>query len=165
MKIKNNLTIFLFLTAILVISLWSCDPSKKLEKEENAKIQEYLSSNSNLNFIKKPSGLYYLEVLAGTGLPVATHDTAYIKYTGKFLNGTVFETNTESTDTLIRPVNEGWLISGLDEGLTYMREGGKSMLLIPSKLAYGPSGYYFIDGWTPLIFDIEIVRIKSGPGK
>jgi FKBP-type peptidyl-prolyl cis-trans isomerase len=165
---KYNQTILLFLAAVLLMSLGSCNPAKKYEKEERAKIQEYLSHNSNLNFVLKPSGLYYLEVEAGSGRLPVTHDTAYIIYTGKFLDGTVFDTNigTTKTDTLIRPVNEGWIISGFDEGLTYMKEGGKAMLLIPSELAYGTYGRYpYIQGYTPLLFDIELVKVKAGPGE
>jgi FKBP-type peptidyl-prolyl cis-trans isomerase FkpA len=161
----NVRTIILFLTVVLMISLISCDPSKKYIKEENSKIQDYLNLNTNLNFDLKPSGLYYLEVTAGTGRQAVTHDTAYVKYTGKLLDGTIFDTNVGRADTLVRPVNEGYLISGLDEGITYMKQGGKALLLIPSKLAYGSYGSYPIPGYTPLLFDIELVKVKAGPGK
>jgi FKBP-type peptidyl-prolyl cis-trans isomerase len=162
---KFNQAVFLFITAILIVSLWSCDPSKKLEKEENAKIQEYLGNNSMLNFVHKTSGLYYLEVLAGTGIIPADHDTAYVKYTGKFLDGTVFDTNVGTTDTLIFPVNEGWIIAGIDEGVSYMASGGKAIFLVPSNLGFGASGNYFINGYTPLLFDIELIKVKPGSTK
>jgi FKBP-type peptidyl-prolyl cis-trans isomerase len=163
---RNIQTILLFLTVVLMISIVSCNPAKKYEKEESAKIQGYLSSNSNLNFVLKPSGLYYLEVLAGTGRTPVIHDTAYVKYTGKLFDGTSFDTNVGTTDTLIFPVAEGWILYGFDEGITYMKEGGKAMFLIPSKLAYGPSGAYpYIQGYTPILFDVELVKVKTGPGK
>jgi len=155
----------LFLTIVLMISLVSCDPAKKYEKEEATKIENYLNSNKNLNFELKPSGLYYLEVEPGTGRTPLAHDTAYVKYTGKLLDGTVFDTNVGKVDSLIFPVAEGWLIYGFDEGITFMREGGKAMFLIPSKLAYGPSGYYIIEGYTPLLYDIELVKVKPGQVK
>ena len=93
------------------------------------------------------------------------HDTAYLKYTEKFLDGTIYDTNVGTTDTLIRPVAEGWIVYGIDEGITYMKEGGKTTFLVPSKLAYGASGSYSIPGYTALLFDIELVRVKPGPGK
>jgi FKBP-type peptidyl-prolyl cis-trans isomerase FkpA len=47
-----------------------------------------------------------------------------------------------------------------------MKEGGQALLLLPSNLAYGKSGYYpYIQGYTPLLFDVELVRVKAGPGK
>jgi FKBP-type peptidyl-prolyl cis-trans isomerase len=163
---KNIQTILLFLTAALLISLLSCDPARKYEKEENAKISKYLSSNSNLNFVLKPSGLYYLEVVAGSGLLAVKHDTAFVKYTGKLLNGTVFDTNVGKTDTLKSPVDEGYLIAGFDEGITYMSEGGKATFLMPSKLAYGTNGSYpRIPGYAPLLFEVELVKVKVGPGE
>lgn len=162
---KFNQAVFLLIAAILMVSLWSCDPSKKLEDEENAKIQEYLGNNSMLNFVHKTSGLYYLEVLAGTGIVPADHDTAYVKYTGKFLDGTVFDTNVGTTDTLIFPVNEGWIIAGFDEGVSYMATGGKAICLVPSNLGFGAAGNYFINGYTPLLFDIELIKVKPGSSK
>ena len=61
---------------------------------------------------------------------------------------------------------EGALIYGFDEGITFMKAGGKATLLVPSNLAYGASGNgYGIPGYTPLLFDVELVRVKPGPGK
>jgi FKBP-type peptidyl-prolyl cis-trans isomerase len=47
-----------------------------------------------------------------------------------------------------------------------MRAGGKALLLIPSKLAYGSTGdYYYVGGYTPLLIDVALVRVKPGSGK
>jgi FKBP-type peptidyl-prolyl cis-trans isomerase FkpA len=46
-----------------------------------------------------------------------------------------------------------------------MKPGGKSTLLIPSKLAYGASGTYGIPGYTPLLFDIELVKTVPHTGQ
>ena len=96
--------------------------------------------------------------------PVA-HDTAYIFYTGKFLNGNIFDSNVGTKDTLVFPVGENYMIQGYDEAITYMKEGGKALILIPSSLAYGPTGWCTIGGYTPLLFEIYLVRIAKGPGK
>jgi FKBP-type peptidyl-prolyl cis-trans isomerase FkpA len=150
---------------ISLILLSSCNPTEKYEKEEAAKIQAYLDDNPDLVFQLKESGLYYLEVLTGPGPLAVEHDTAYVMYTGKYLNGTVFGTNTgPDDDTLIFPVYEGWLIPGFDEGITYMREGGKATFLMSSDLGYGNSGYYMA-AYTPLLFDVELVKLTPGPGK
>jgi peptidyl-prolyl cis-trans isomerase A (cyclophilin A) len=81
------------------------------------------------------------------------------------LDGTVFDTNVGKADTLKYRVNEGQIISGFDEGITYMKVGGKATFLIPSKLAWGPTGYAIIPGYTPVIFDVELVRVKLASGK
>ena len=173
---KNCLASLLLLTVILMITLVSCDPSRKYVKEEKAKIQDYLSTNSDLSFELKPSGLYYLKIQEGTGSALALHDTVYVKYTGKFLDGTIFDSNTTASTYLIFPIGEGWVITGFDEGVSYMKEGGKATLLIPSELAYGSNGsgysydptygyYQAIPGYTPLLFDVELVKVVAHTGK
>ena len=156
-------SILLFLTVGLVIALVSCNPASKYEKAEKQSISNYLNNHPTDTFALESSGLYYHQVLLGTGpMPVA-HDTAYVVYTGKFLDGTVFDSNVGKA-SLIFPVAEGVLIQGFDEGILYMNQGGKAQFLIPSSLGYGTQGYYTIGGYTPLIYDVELVQVKLGPG-
>ena len=148
----------------IVIALVSCNPASKYEKAEKESISNYINNHLTDTFTLESSGLYYHQVLLGTGPTPVTHDTAYVVYTGKFLDGTVFDSNVGET-SLIFPVDEGVLIQGFDEGITYMKQGGKAQFLLPSKLAYGTQGYYTIGGYTPLIYDVELVRVKPGPVK
>lgn len=149
------ITIAAFAALIIVIT-YGCDPSKALDKEEAKEIQNYIDGHSDLHYVLKKSGLYYLDDTVGTGSPAVTHDTAFIFYRGSDLDGTVFDSNIGTTDTLIRPVNEGWFIQGFDEALTYMKVGGKAKVIIPSYL-----GYY---NYIPILFDIYLVRLIPGPG-
>jgi FKBP-type peptidyl-prolyl cis-trans isomerase FkpA/FKBP-type peptidyl-prolyl cis-trans isomerase FklB len=96
-------------------------------------------------------------------MPIA-HDTVHVLYTGRFLDGSQFDTNIGGED-LVFPVSEGLTIEGFDEGITYMKEGGKATFLIPSKLGYGGSGYYSIPGYTALLYDVQLVKVDPGPGK
>ena len=154
----------MIVVAVLIAStLFSCNPSRKYEKEERALIDNYIASNPAQNFVLKPSGLYYLEVVPGTGDLAVKQDTAHVKYTLKLLDGTIFDTNTDKDTYLIFPVDEGFVIKGLDEGITYMRQGGKSLMLMPSSLAYGPGGWWPIPGYTPLLIEAELVILTPGP--
>lgn len=153
-------TAMLLVVAGLLLSLVSCDPSSKYEKEEKQSIADYLS-NSSVEFTKLESGLYYHEVSPGTGATPAPGDTAYVTYTGKFLSGSIFDTNVDKA-AFPFAVGTGYVIAGLDEGITYMSVGGKSILLIPSNLGYGSQGYYTISGYTPLIFEVELKKIVPG---
>ena len=157
-------SILLFFAVALIISLVSCDPSKKFQKAESESIQNYLNTHSTDTFQLEPSGLYYRDVLVGTGRQAVVHDTAYVTYTSKFLDGTVFDSNVGKT-ILIFPVYEGTKIIGFDEGITYMKEGGKAQFLLPSSLAYGTMGWYLVPGYTPLLFDVDLVKLIPGPGK
>lgn len=156
-------TAMLLLGAGLLLSLGSCNPSSKYEKAEKESISDYLSNSPN-DFVKMESGLYYFESLPGTGVSPAVGDTAYIQYTGKFLNGATFDTNVDKVPFPFA-VGSGYVISGLDEGISYMKAGGKSVLLIPSNLAYGSQGFYTISGYTPLIFEVELTKVVAGPAK
>jgi FKBP-type peptidyl-prolyl cis-trans isomerase len=162
---KRSLTIVLVVSALVILTLGSCDPAKKYEKQEQKEIDKYLSDNSNISFDLKPSGLYYYDVQVGSGIMPVKSDTVYLFYTGKFLDGTVFDTNVGKTDTLILPIGEGWLIQGFDEGIQYMKVGGKSMLLIPSDLGYGAQGRGPIGGYTPILFDVQLVKVKQSSKK
>jgi FKBP-type peptidyl-prolyl cis-trans isomerase FkpA len=157
-------SILLFLAVGLVIALVSCNPASKYEKAEKLSISNYLNSHVNDTFALESSGLYYHQVVLGTGPAPVTHDTAYVVYTGSFLDGTVFDSNVGKA-SLIFPVDEGVLIQGFDEGILYMKQGGKAQFLIPSSLGYGTQGYYSIGGYTPLLYDVELVLVKPGPGK
>jgi FKBP-type peptidyl-prolyl cis-trans isomerase len=158
MKKSNFSNILLILTSVLFISLVSCNPDKKYTKEERTKIEDFLAKNVNLNFVHMSSGLYYLETVTGTGLAPVLTDSAFIQYTGRYLDGNVFSTSV-GTGELYRCI-VGRNISGFDEGILLMKQGGKSTLLIPSSLGYGAMGSYPIPGYCPLLFDIELVRVK-----
>jgi FKBP-type peptidyl-prolyl cis-trans isomerase FkpA len=156
-------TAMLLMVAGLLLSLSSCNPSAKYEKAEKEAIADYLSKTT-LDFVKQPSGLYYYESLAGTGVTPVEGDTAYVQYTGKFLDGSTFDTNVDKA-AFPFPVGNGYVIAGLDEGITYMKVGGKSVLLIPSNLGYGSQGYYTIGGYTALLFEVELKKVVAGPAK
>jgi len=154
---KNSLILF----TLIIFTVTSCLSTKSFEKQEESLIQDYLKDNPDLNFELKPSGLYYLETVAGTGPAIETYDTAYIFYTAKYLsNERIFSTNIGTTDTLISPIG-GYLLEGFEEGVSYMSEGGESLLIVPSYLGYGQSGYYF-PAYTPILYEVSLVKIVRG---
>lgn len=158
--------VYYVISGLMIISMASCVNFKKYEQDEAAEIQKYLNDNPALNFELKPSGLYYLEITPGIGLPPSTHDTAFVFFSEKFLDGTIIFNTLVTEDTMAFPVNEGNLIPGFDEGITCMRAGGESLFLVPSKLAYGTTGdYSTISGYTPLLFDVKLLRIRRGSGE
>jgi FKBP-type peptidyl-prolyl cis-trans isomerase FkpA len=155
--IKHFRILVLFVAVLFAGSLISCDPSKKYIKEEEESIQNFVGSAGIQNFVLQPSGLYYSEVLEGTGIMAIVGDSAYVRYTGKFLNGNTFDTN------INKPKPYGFIVGqnirGFDEGITLMKAGGKAILLIPSTLGYGAIGSYGISGYTPLMFEIELIKV------
>ena len=130
---------------------------------DDAIIRKYLTDNNITNFQKQPSGLYYLP---GTTNPAGTQatagKTASVLYTGKLMNGTVFDASSLHGNTPFSfTVGGGQVIAGWDEGIALMRKGEKAQLLIPSALAYGPSGASTtIAPNTVIRFDVEVTDVK-----
>jgi FKBP-type peptidyl-prolyl cis-trans isomerase len=152
------------LAAIIAIASVSCNMTKKYEREEKEKIQNYLTEHPEYDFVLKESGLYYHDITIGTGLANAVHDTVYVKYSGKFLDGDEFDSNLTSADSLIFPNGEGIMIPGFEEGISYMKVGGRALLLLPSNLAFGNSSYLF-PAWTPVIFEVRLLKVVPSAGK
>jgi FKBP-type peptidyl-prolyl cis-trans isomerase FkpA len=160
---KNSLILILSAFVIITTAI-SCNKTNEFEEAEQLQIQEYLERNSSLNFEIKPSGLYYLEQVSGTGNLPVKFDTAYVRYTGKFLDGRTFDTNVNAVKPMEVIIGSQGLIPGFSEGLSYMKQGGKSLFLIPSSLGYGSIGNYYggISGYTPLLFEVQLVLLKTG---
>lgn len=119
-------------------------------------IQAYASQNG-IAATNHPSGLYYAVLDPGTGDAPTANSNIFIRYTGRLLNGTIFDQKQDETQT-------GWPLSGLIEGwkigLPLIKEGGRIRLLIPSALAYGCMNYGAIPANSILDFDIELVDVQ-----
>jgi len=146
--------------------------SEEMEKQEPLKINKYIADNK-LKVTTTPSGLRYVINTAGDGPKPNTGDTVAVYYTGRFTTGKVFETNVKSEaikDKLpINPMNPykpirfalgaPGMIPGWTEAMPLLNKGSKATLILPSSLAYGQRGNQAIPGFTPLIFDVELVDI------
>ena len=142
------------------------------KKTEPGKIKKYITDN-NLKLTTSPSGLYYAINQTGQGPMPAAGDTAVVNYTGRFVNGKVFDTNIKAeaikAKLQINPMNPykpirfplgaAGMIPGFNEGVMLLNKGGKASLIIPSALAYGEQGNGLVGPFTPLVFDIELVDI------
>lgn len=135
--------------------------SKKEREEEALKKQEDLMNKLTEGFEKTASGLQYKVTEKGSGEMPAKGDTVSVHYTGKLLDGTVFDSSHQRNEPIEFPVGKGQVIEGWDEGLLLLPQGSKATLVIPSDLAYGSQG---AGGVIPpnatLIFEVELVEIK-----
>lgn len=118
-------------------------------------IQIYLEEN-DLEAQKSETGLYYIIEEEGTGVQPTSSSDVTVAYKGYFLNGTVFD---QSEDTGIT-FNLQQVIAGWTEGITYFKEGGSGLLLIPAHLAYGSFDYNGIPGGSVLIFEVELLAVN-----
>lgn len=125
----------------------------KVKNEEE--IVAYIAAN-NLDAKKSSSGLYYVVDELGTGEQPVTTSNVTVVYKGYFTNGNVFDPGKEGGIIFdLQGVIKGWT-----EGITYFKEGGKGMLLIPSHLGYGSQGRSGIPGGAVLLFDINLISVN-----
>ncbi|WP_448528628.1 FKBP-type peptidyl-prolyl cis-trans isomerase [Raineya sp.] len=134
---------------------------KKKEAEEESKLEAYIKENK-LEMQKTASGLYYKITKTAPENPQAkAYDTVYVHYTGKFLDGKVFDSSLNRKEPLQFVLGMGSVIKGWDEGIALLRKGEKAQLLIPSKLAYGAmGGGETIPPFSTLLFEVELIDIK-----
>ena len=104
------------------------------------------------------SGLQYKIIKPGTGSKPTLEQKVKVHYTGKLLDGKVFDSSVERGEPAVFGV--GQVIRGWTEALQLMQVGSKWELYIPSDLAYGPQGTQGISGGSLLIFEVELLGIE-----
>lgn len=121
--------------------------------------EAFLTENAKREGIKvTESGLQYEVLESGKGDSPKAYDNVEVHYTGKLIDGTVFDSSVERGVPASFGVTQ--VIPGWVEALQLMHEGDKWRLYIPSDLAYGPNGAGGVIGPNmTLIFDVELLRV------
>ncbi len=133
-------------------------------KKNEAQIKEgedFLAENAKKEgVVTLPSGLQYKILKEGHGPKPTASDKVKVHYTGKLIDGTVFDSSVERGEPITFPVSQ--VIPGWTEALQLMPVGSKWRLFIPSKLAYGEKGAgQTIPPNATLIFDVELLGIEK----
>lgn len=121
--------------------------------------EAFLTENAKREGIKvTESGLQYEVLESGKGDSPKASDNVEVHYTGKLIDGTVFDSSVARGVPASFGVTQ--VIPGWVEALQLMHEGDKWRLYIPSDLAYGPNGAGGVIGPNmTLIFDVELLRV------
>ncbi len=131
-------------------------------KYERIKIDNYLS-DSDRNFQLQKQGFYKVLLKEGKGKVVQKGDTVVINYEGQFLNGQKFD-STYKRDRAFEFIygTEWQVIEGIEKALADMKEGEKSIIILPSELAFGSKGNsnQAIRPFTSLIYRLELKEIR-----
>ena len=132
-----------------------------LAEENQKKSSKFLKNNKTADgVIELSSGLQYKVIRAGSGASPTVNESVKVHYTGKHLDGTVFDSSVESNEPAImslRSVPKGW-----KEALQLMNPGAKWELYIPPALAYGRRGSGGKIGPNELlILEVELIDIVA----
>ena len=157
---------------------------EQLKNIDEDTINHYLQRNNLQSYATRTSsGLYYVNITNGQGTPVTSGRRVRVRYVGRFLSngahpesngypaspgnfnypaGSIFDNSADNHSVCgcaVFTAGSG-AIAGFTEGLLLMRQGDRKLLLLPSRLAYGPTGQ---SGSIPpdaaLSFDIEVLEV------
>ena len=103
------------------------------------------------------SGLQYYDFEEGTGASPEATSTVRVDYVGYLEDGTIFDSNENTTFQLSR------VVPGFSEGIIGMNVGGRRRLYIPPDLGYGENGNpnAGIGGEDTIIFDVTLLAIEE----
>jgi FKBP-type peptidyl-prolyl cis-trans isomerase FklB len=134
------------------------DSKNAVYKKEN---EDWLKTNANKEGMKSTaSGLQYKVLVAGKGVTPKATDKVTVKYEGRMIDGTVFDSsykrNPQTTSFHCNEVIKGWT-----EALTMMPVGSKWEICIPQELAYGSRQAGQIKPYSTLVFTVELISIDK----
>ncbi|WP_210520626.1 FKBP-type peptidyl-prolyl cis-trans isomerase [Hymenobacter terricola] len=200
--LRSRFLLLAFGLLLAAPTLWSCNTQTALQKQlsehesqlkiiDEDTIQHYLQRSNLVNSATRTnSGLYVVNITAGTGTPVTTGKQVRVKYIGRFLSngahpsstgyavsygnanfpaGSIFDNSADNhtacSCTVFTVGGEG-RGAGFTEGLLLMHQGDRKLLLIPSRLAFGPSGQAnsatgatIVPPDAALSYDVEIIDV------
>lgn len=138
---------------------------KEDHPEETANAAQQLTDYLNDNkIVVKPtaSGLCYVMTTEGNGEKPQVGQMVKVHYTGKLLDGTVFDSSVERGQPFQFPLGVGQVIPGWDEGIQLMSKGEKGVLYIPYFLAYGDraAGDKIVP-FSNLMFEVELIDFED----
>ncbi len=176
---KSNITFIVKIEKVQSLTEAIAERDAGLQKMRQAELvntNNYIAANK-IPALALPSGLKYVITKQGVGRKAAIGDTVLVNYTGRTLNGKVFDTSVQANALaagLQQPgrdykplkiiLGQNQVIAGWEEGLRLLNDGATATLIIPSNMAYGQQGAgQDIGPFSTLLFDVEMVKINPGP--
>lgn len=131
---------------------------------EKILLKQFLEEEK-LSIKPSESGLYTIVIKKGTGRKVSKGDTVKVHYEGRFLNGKFFDSTIKRKEPFQFVYGTEWqVIKGLEEAIGNMKEGEKSLFILPSEIGFGKEGSStgIIPPFTSLLFEVELLEVKEG---
>jgi len=144
--------------ATSVLQSFAMAEMKKKSTENGKTAQDYLSKNKTAAGVTTTAtGLQYKILTAGTGPKPALGQKVRVHYTGKLIDGKVFDSSVQRGEPAEFDISQ--VIPGWTEALQLMPVGSKWEVTIPPALGYGDQGQQSIPPGSVLIFEVELLDI------
>jgi FKBP-type peptidyl-prolyl cis-trans isomerase FklB len=147
------------------VQLYAQSMMRALQARNKSAAEKFLADNGHQKGVKTTaSGLQYKVLDPGDAkaAPIAATDEVTVNYRGKLIDGTEFDSSYTRGTPATFPVNG--VIRGWQEALVLMKPGAKWKLFVPPELGYGPNPRPNIPANSVLIFDVELLGVKSNGG-
>ncbi|MCB9251988.1 MAG: FKBP-type peptidyl-prolyl cis-trans isomerase [Flavobacteriales bacterium] len=149
--------------ATMLLQAYAMAEMKKKSSENEKGSNEFLEKNKKAEgVVTTKSGLQYKIVSEGKGPKPVDGQTVKVHYTGKLVDGKVFDSSVQRGEPAEFNINQ--VIPGWTEALKLMPVGSKYKLFIPPSLGYGDQSSETIPGGSVLIFDVELLEIVAASG-
>lgn len=112
------------------------------------------------NVMSLASGVQYIVLKKGSGKTPKPNDTVTVNYRGLLLDGTEFDSNYNRNGSDTFKLNA--MIAGFTQGVSQIQEGSKVLIYIPATLAYGDKGTVGIPPYAAVMFEVDLLSIKTG---
>lgn len=106
------------------------------------------------------SGVEYFELATGKKPVAREGNRVKVRYRCWSIQGELLEDTAARKSAVEIALGQGDVIQGLEDGLNGMGPGGRRRLIVPSDLAYGPSGHGRVPPYATLIYDVEVLAIS-----
>ncbi len=184
---KSKLSYIVALLAGL-FSLASCiDQGESVDaifQRDVEAIENYIATTPMVNVKEYRDSLSEIRVIwqqvseSGIKVNAERNDTVRVDYVGKLLNETIFDTSIEALakenniydsrrdyEPIEFPINDPMIIFGFRYGISFMEEGDRATIIMPSVYGYGAGGQARIPANSPIIFEISLVKVIEGEVK
>ncbi|MEK6476307.1 FKBP-type peptidyl-prolyl cis-trans isomerase [Catalinimonas sp. 4WD22] len=138
-SIQNKLPAYS--AVIMKVKLAEVLSEEEQKRAEDARIKAYLAENGFTSADSLEGGVYYAETQAGETPEVEANSTVQLRYTGTFLDGTEFDSNTDAAQAFPVDMSQNRVISGFKTAISEMSLNEQGTAIIPSHEAYG-IGYF-----------------------
>ena len=161
LRVRTALSALTVALTAAIIACGSDSPTQVPPAQDIETVTFASSLNINLStFTKTSYGLYYKDVIVGTGATVAKGDSLFVHYFGYFPTGVLFDSNPLTAEPYRFKVGAGGVIPAWDSAAVGMKIGGRRDIIVPPSLGYGSSGYGSIPANSILVFQMTAVSKK-----
>ncbi len=147
--------------AMIALVFVSCFKKKEVEPcvtrtlEQDMLLMTKFATDNSITTMKDPSGILFQIIEAGNATHPSSSSSIVVKYTGKNMSGTTFDSGTFDKAYPLSDLIKGWQIA-----LPKIGVGGKMKAIMPSVLCYGCNAPSHAVLNQPLYFEIELVSIQ-----